>query len=68
MPKDSLLGMSMKPMKGMGDMEMNDDEDEGSDDVKAEAGKELASAIKSGDGRAICEAVRAIMDLESYEE
>jgi hypothetical protein len=63
MPKDSLL--SLKPMD---DMDMSEEEDEGTDDVKAEAGNELASAIKSGDGRAICEAVKAIMDLESYEE
>jgi hypothetical protein len=41
--------------------------DDGLDTAKAEAGKALASAIKSNDGKAICEAVKTIMDLE-YEE
>jgi hypothetical protein len=68
MPKDSLLGLKPKGMSMDMDDGMGEEEDEGTDDVKAEAGNELASAIKSGDGAAICRAVKAIVDLESYEE
>jgi len=35
---------------------------------KKAAGDELIAAIKDGDGAAVCEAVKNVMALESYEE
>jgi hypothetical protein len=37
------------------------------DSEKEIAGSELKSALDAGDGAAICEAVKRIMELESYE-
>lgn len=64
MPKDAFIIGIGKPKSSMEHMGDSMEEEDSEGDVKAEAGNELASAIKSGDGRAICEAVKAIMALE----
>lgn len=52
---------------GMGKGEPDGDEgggaDDGSDEAMESAGMDLADAIKSGDGKAIASAVRAICDM-----
>lgn len=65
MPKN---GESMALMIGLGKPKNgapeSDEEGEGSE--KELAGNELKDALKSGDGAAICEAVKRIVELESY--
>lgn len=60
------MGSSSGPgvMKGALSEAASEPEDDGLDTAKTEAGNALAAAIKSGDGRGICEAVKTIMDLE----
>jgi hypothetical protein len=60
---DMLGGMEKKAPKAP-PME----EDDGESMAKEEAGLALASALESKDGKAICEAVKTIMQLESYDE
>jgi hypothetical protein len=67
MPMADMLGsMKSEPESspGMG-------EDDGESMAKEEAGKALASALGMKgevDGKAVCEAVKTILELESYDE
>ena len=61
-----VIGKSKKGPKGLPSPSepMGDEGDEGEyedDSVEAELGSALADAISSGDGRSICEAVKAII-------
>lgn len=73
MASDALLiGIGPAKDKGMGKgKSMPEDEgDTLGSSAKAEAGQKLASALGiegEVDGTAICEAVKAILELESYE-
>jgi len=44
------------------------DGEDGETDAKTAAGEELIEAVKSKDGKAVCEAVKNIMALESYDD
>lgn len=64
MASDAVIGLGPMSDEGM------ESETDGLDsEAKAEAGRKLASALGiegEVDGKAVCEAVKEILDLESY--
>lgn len=64
MPMEDMLG----GMNTKAPMSSPSEDDDAESVAKDEAGLALADALEAKDGKAICEAVKTIMQLESYDD